>query len=272
MTRLRFAARAGVVLAAITICLAAFVGFGQANPSNSSKADAGNTPPGNKGTVKVDDESFDGIPDNDPHPGCQFYLQFFFFPRETTATYTFAMWNPTTQDNKSKGPSTGGSIPLDPTTKPNAERLIDLTSFLQGSGIAPQSQQGWHVKLTIHAPGAQGADVKHKVFWVNCQSTSPSPSVSPTVTVSPSVTPTVTVSPSVTPTVTVSPTVSVTPSTTVSGVTLTNSPTPSLTVQGVTLGGTGSTFPTLLVAYGVLLVIAGTSLVTWSRRRAHARR
>ena len=33
-----------------------------------------------------------------------------------------------------------------------------------------------------------------------------------------------------------------------------------------------STFPTLLVAYGVLLVIAGTVLVAVSRRRAHARR
>ncbi|HEV2685565.1 MAG TPA: hypothetical protein VGW79_02900, partial [Actinomycetota bacterium] len=134
MSRLRFAARAGVVLAAISITLAAFVGFGQANAAGNSKADASNTPAGNKGTVKVDDESFDGIPDNDPHPGCTFFLQFFFFPRATTATYTFAMWNPTTKDSKSKGPSTGGSIALDPTTKPNAERLIDLTSFLQSSG------------------------------------------------------------------------------------------------------------------------------------------
>jgi len=86
MTRLRFAARAGVVLAAVSISLAAFVGFGQASPASNSKAGASHTPPGNKGTVKVDDESFDGIPDNDPHPGCQFYLQFFFFPRATTAT------------------------------------------------------------------------------------------------------------------------------------------------------------------------------------------
>ena len=26
--------------------------------------------------------------------------------------------------------------------------------------------QGFHVKLTINAEGSQGADVKHKVFWV----------------------------------------------------------------------------------------------------------
>jgi hypothetical protein len=27
-------------------------------------------------------------------------------------------------------------------------------------------RQGFHVKLTVHAEGSQGADTKHKVFWV----------------------------------------------------------------------------------------------------------
>jgi len=57
-------------------------------------------------------------------------------------------------------------------------------------------------RLTIHAPRAQGNDVKHKVFWVNCPAAAPSPSpsvsVSPIVSVSPSV--------SITPVVSVSPT------------------------------------------------------------------
>jgi len=267
MSRLRFAARAGVVLAAVSLGLTAFVGFGQASAAGHTKADPSNTPAGNKGTVKIDDESFNGIPDNDPHPGCTFFLQFFFFPRSTTATYTFAMWNPTTQNNKSKGPSTGGSIALDPAAKPNAERLIDLRSFLQNSGIAPQPKQGWHLKLTIHAPGAQGADVKHKVFWVNCAAPAPSgsPTVSPTVTQSPS--------PTGTPTETGSPSPSVTVSSTSTSVapTTVSSPTPSTTVQGVTLGVTGSTFPTRFVTYGIVLVIAGSALVLISRRRAHAR-
>ncbi len=35
-------------------------------------------------------------------------------------------------------------------------------------------QQGYHVKLTIHAPGSQGADTKHKVFWVEpCETARP---------------------------------------------------------------------------------------------------
>ena len=72
MSHLRFAARASTVLIALSLGLAALVGFGQAPAAGqgSSKADATNTPAGNKGTVKIDDESFNGIPDNDPHPGC----------------------------------------------------------------------------------------------------------------------------------------------------------------------------------------------------------
>jgi hypothetical protein len=37
---------------------------------------------------------------------------------------------------------------------------LDLT------GITPHPVQGFHVKLTVNAEGSQGADTKHKVFWV----------------------------------------------------------------------------------------------------------
>jgi hypothetical protein len=40
------------------------------------------------------------------------------------------------------------------------------TYTLDLTGIEPHANQGVHVKLTIHAEGSQGADVKHKVFWV----------------------------------------------------------------------------------------------------------
>ena len=41
-------------------------------------------------------------------------------------------------------------------------------SFLTAAlvGITPQQNQGWHVTLTVNTDGAQGSDVKHKVFWV----------------------------------------------------------------------------------------------------------
>ncbi|HEV8567524.1 MAG TPA: hypothetical protein VGQ92_10595, partial [Actinoplanes sp.] len=40
------------------------------------------------------------------------------------------------------------------------------TYTLDFTGIAPHPNQGFHVKLTIHAEGSQGADTKYKVFWV----------------------------------------------------------------------------------------------------------
>ena len=39
------------------------------------------------------------------------------------------------------------------------------TYTLDFTGIQPHPNQGFHVKLTVHADGSQGADTKHKVFW-----------------------------------------------------------------------------------------------------------
>ncbi len=43
---------------------------------------------------------------------------------------------------------------------------VDLSSLISDSGVDPHPIQGYHVKLTVNAEGSQGADVKHKVFWV----------------------------------------------------------------------------------------------------------
>jgi hypothetical protein len=72
------------------------------------------------------------------------------------------------------------------------------TYALDFNGFEPHPQQGFHVKLTINAEGSQGADVKHKVFWVTpCEQPSPSPT--PTETPTPTPTPTVTETPTPTP-------------------------------------------------------------------------
>jgi hypothetical protein len=78
----------------------------------------------------------------------------------------FALQNPTagsgysltTQGNANPtigGDAAGGGNDLD------AVETYKLTF----SG-KPHAKQGYHVKLTIHADGSRGADVKHKVFWV----------------------------------------------------------------------------------------------------------
>ena len=53
------------------------------------------------------------------------------------------------------------------------------TYTLDLSGIEPYANQGVHVKLTIHAEGSQGADVKHKVFWVTGCGPSPTTTTKP---------------------------------------------------------------------------------------------
>jgi hypothetical protein len=59
----------------------------------------------------------------------------------------------------------GGGTDLD------AERTYDLSSALES--LFPHPQQGFHVKLTVHADGSQGAETKHKVFWVQRCETNP---------------------------------------------------------------------------------------------------
>jgi hypothetical protein len=89
----------------------------------------------------------------------------------------------------------------------DASETYDLSAVLQGFEQHPQ--QGWHVKLTINADGSQGADVKHKVFWVSDCETPPTTTSTSTTSTS-----TTTSTSSTTSTSTTSTSTSVPPSTT----------------------------------------------------------
>jgi len=124
-------------------------------------------PPGNNGTVKVDGIPFDDHPNNEPHVGCTFQVDFYGFDEgDLFADVTFESHPPTGpvqvlltdtvfigEDDNSGGGSEAG---LDA----SATYTLDFT------GIQPHPNQGFHVKLTVNAEGSQGADTKHKVFWV----------------------------------------------------------------------------------------------------------
>ncbi len=123
-------------------------------------------PAGNNGTIKIDAEAFDSHPDNQPHVGCRFQVDFYGFDQgNLNADVEFAVQPPTGKDivlltdTVAVGQDgAGGGTDLD------AERTYDLSSAL--ASTTPQPQQGFHVKLTVRADGSQGADTKHKVFWV----------------------------------------------------------------------------------------------------------
>jgi len=127
-------------------------------------------PPGNNGTIKVDDVPFDDHPNNEPHVGCEFQIDFYGYDEgDLSADVTFEAQPPTTRDGDDQvlledevfigGDPAGGGTDLD------ASQTYDLSNALDA--IEPHPVQGWHVKLTINAEGSQGADVKHKVFWIS---------------------------------------------------------------------------------------------------------
>ena len=172
---------------------------------------AGADPPGNNGTVKIDGFAFDDHPDNEPHVGCIFQVDWYGFDEGDFFSHvTFEVHPPTGspvilleddvfigEDDNSGGGSEAG---LD------ASETYDLSTVLQD--FEPHPQQGWHVKLTVNNDGSQGADVKHKVFWVSGCETPPTTTTSTTstTTTSTSTTSTSTTSTSTTSTSTTSTT------------------------------------------------------------------
>jgi hypothetical protein len=157
-------------------------------------------PPGNNGTVKVDGVAFDSHPDNEPHVGCSFEIDWYGFDKgDFWSDVTFEVQPPTGkpaelltdsvfigEDDNSGGGSEAG---LD------ASKEYDLTDALVGH-YTPQPQQGYHVKLTLNTDGSQGADVKHKVFWVDgCEGEEPPPTTTPPTTEPPTTEPPATTTP-----------------------------------------------------------------------------
>jgi hypothetical protein len=136
-------------------------------------------PPGNNGTIKIDNVAFDDDPNNEPHVACTFQVDFYGYDEgDLFADLTFRVHPPTGdgevietdrlfigEDDNSGGGSEAG---LD----------ASETYTLDFTGFEPHPQQGFHVKLTINAEGSQGADVKHKVFWV--EPCPPKPTETPT--------------------------------------------------------------------------------------------
>ena len=148
-----------VAVAALALALVALV-------PGSGPAFAGG---GNNGTVKVAElGDMDDPPDNDPHVGCTFNVEWYNFdPGTNTSTVTFESQAPTA------GAVISGNSPTSVqfTGGQGFDFRQPYTLSFQGT---PQPNQGFHVKLTVNTPGSKGADKKSKVFWVKgCQAPPP---------------------------------------------------------------------------------------------------
>jgi hypothetical protein len=123
-------------------------------------------PPGNNGTVKIEGVDLDSIPDNNPHQGCIFTIEFRGFDEgDLNATYTLDAHPPSGWTNLVNGSTFIGEDPAGGANDLDAVVTIDL-STVDLTSLFEHPQQGFHIKLTVHAEGSIGADVKHKVFWV----------------------------------------------------------------------------------------------------------
>jgi hypothetical protein len=138
--------------------------------AGAGSASAGPNPPGNNGTIKIDDTPFDDLPNNEPHVGCTFQVDFYGYDQgDLDATVTFEAHPPTLREGEDQVLLEDTVfIGEDDNSGGGSEAGLDAseTYTLDFTGIEPHPVQGFHVKLTIHAEGSQGADVKHKVFWV----------------------------------------------------------------------------------------------------------
>lgn len=124
-------------------------------------------PNGNNGTIKIESTDFDDIPNNVPHPGCEFVIELYGYDEgDLQATYIFTNQAPSGSGEIDRGTVGIGGDPAGGGRDLDARVHVDLADGLAASGAEAHPKQGYHVKLTVHAEGSIGADVKHKVFWV----------------------------------------------------------------------------------------------------------
>jgi LPXTG-motif cell wall-anchored protein len=152
-------------LMVVALCMA-----GAATILAQAGAAAAPNPPGNNGTIKIDDTPFDDHPNNEPHVGCVFQVDFYGYDEgDLDATVTFEAHPPTQREGDDQVLLTDTVfIGEDDNSGGGSQAGLDAsaTYTLDFTGIQPHPNQGFHVKLTVHADGSHSADTKHKVFWV----------------------------------------------------------------------------------------------------------
>ena len=125
----------------------------------------GADPKGANGTVKLDGRPFDTHPDNQPHVGCIFQVDFYGFDKGNyNAKVTFTIHPPSGKGRTIRTDTVfvgedraGGGTDLD------AQRTYDLNMDVFAR---ERHKQGFHIKLLVEAPGAGGKIAKkQKVFW-----------------------------------------------------------------------------------------------------------
>ncbi|HEX6394040.1 MAG TPA: hypothetical protein VFZ97_11400 [Acidimicrobiales bacterium] len=136
---------------------------------SGGKGNKGGAPPGNNGTIKIDQNVLTDVGKvdhaNHPHVSCQFALSFFGFDtglRQTTVAY-------------SAQPPSGKFGPVAPTLGRGSFAFqghgpgpaLDWSEpyKLDVTGLKANPNQGYHIKVDVEVTGSIGSDDKYKVFW-----------------------------------------------------------------------------------------------------------
>jgi len=139
-------------------------------------------PAGNNGTIKIAETDVAGEEEsnaNDPHiNGCSLSVKFFGYDEGArSATVTFESQAPTL--NTLASPI--GAQAFNFTGHGPGDQLDATATYTLAFQGTPQENQGYHVKVTVHADGSQGNDTKSKVFWVEgCNTDTKTPNTSVT--------------------------------------------------------------------------------------------
>ncbi len=150
-----------VVAAAFTL-----VGWGAVALPAAADPDGSGDPAGNNGTVKIAPHA-GGDGENTAHVSCDFDIEWYGFDEgdDVVSTVVFTMQAPTSDVVLSGAEPSQVFVGGDPASGGN-DFDGGATYTLGFGGGEPDAEQGYHVKVSVHTPGAQGADTKHKVFWV----------------------------------------------------------------------------------------------------------
>jgi hypothetical protein len=144
------------------------VGLGATALPTAAHAKVSGDPAGNNGTVKITPHGEDdGIPQNTPHVSCPFDIEWYGFDEgvDIVSTVTFTMQAPTRDVGLSGTDPSQVFVGGDPAGGAGTDFDGEATYSLAFAG-EPDPVQGYHVEVTVHTPGSQGADTKSKVFWV----------------------------------------------------------------------------------------------------------
>ena len=146
-------------------------GGSQGSGGGSTASTSG--PAGNNGTVKVHGSALNTSPANQPHVGCNFYVDFYGFDAGQTADVSLTGQAPTGAGTSLFNDSNAQINPTSSRGQGNTwDSEMAFTTHSGGSGnfidlssLGAPAHQGYHIRLSVDPTGAPGGS-KTKVFWV----------------------------------------------------------------------------------------------------------